>query len=116
MSAQCIHGFPTQQCIACRTCQHGQVTSTCTRCRAPVTTRQVAAAAAAAPVPATEAHGDYEVFYEPEVSGWRYRSAESEASRLSYRSAFLARKAIDQLAAEPAPKAKARGKGTKAAG
>lgn len=112
MSAQCIHGFPTQQCISCRTCPHGQVTTTCARCRAPVTTRKVVADAAAAPVPATETHGDYEVYYEPEVSGWRYRSTESEPSRLSYRSAFLAHKAIDQLATEPEAK---KGKGKRGA-
>ncbi|HEY6609425.1 MAG TPA: hypothetical protein VI277_09540 [Candidatus Limnocylindria bacterium] len=58
----------------------------------------------AAPVPPHEEHGGYEVYYEPEVSGWRYRTAESAPSRLSYRSAFLARKAIDQLGTEPEAK------------
>ncbi len=112
MSDQCIHGFLTEQCVSCRTCPHGQVTTACARCRAPATTRK--AAKVAAPVPPDETHGDYEVYYEPEVSGWRYRSAESVPSRLSYRSAFLARKAIDQLGAEPEAKASGKTKGAKA--
>ena len=108
MSDQCIHGFPTQQCMSCRTCPHGQVTSSCAKCRTPVPTRK--ANVVAGPIPPSEEHAGYEVFYEPEVSGWRYRDADSVPSQLSYRSAFLARKAIDELAtksdAKPSGKAK----------
>lgn len=111
MSGPCIHGFPTEQCISCRTCPHGQVTTTCTRCRTPVVTRK--AELAAAPVPPAEVHGDYEVYFEPAVSGWRYRAADDAPSRLSYRSAFLARKAIDQLGSEPEGKSSAKGKRVK---
>ena len=40
-------------------------------------------------------HAGHEIFYEAAVSGWRYRAADAAASTLSYRSAFLARKAVD---------------------
>lgn len=114
MSEQCIHGFPTQQCMSCRTCRHGQITSSCARCRAPVPTRK--SAIVAAPVPPAEEHGGYEVYFEPEVSGWRYRDPDSAPSRLSYRSAFLARKAIDQLGTQaeekPASRSKRKAKAT----
>ena len=113
LSGQCIHGFPIEQCISCRTCQHGQVTTTCAKCRAPTTTRKVALDSV--PVPPSEIHGDYEVYFEPAVSGWRYRADESSPSQLSYRSAFLARKAIDQIGNEPEPKPTTKGKKVKAA-
>ena len=112
MSGQCIHGFPIEHCISCRTCPHGQVTTNCTRCRAPAPTRK--AALEAIPVPPSEIHGDYEVYFEPAVSGWRYRTDDSSPSHLSYRSAFLARKAIDQLGTEPEVKSTAKGKKAKA--
>jgi hypothetical protein len=113
MSDQCIHGFPTQQCMSCRTCPHGQVTSSCAKCRTPVPTRK--ANVVAAPVPPSEEHAGYEVYYEPEVSGWRYRDADSAPSQLSYRSAFLARKAIDELGTKSDAKPSAKSKGAKAA-
>jgi hypothetical protein len=94
--------------MSCRTCPHGQVTTSCAKCRAPAPTRK--ATLVAAPVPPQQEHGGYEVYFEPEVSGWRYRDAESAPSRLSYRSAFLARKAIDQLGDEPERKPTARAK------
>ena len=108
MSSQCIHGFPTQQCMSCRTCPHGQVTTSCAKCRAPAPTRK--AALVAAPVPPEQEHAGYEVYFEPEVSGWRFRDADSTPSPLSYRSAFLARKAIDQLGTEPEHKASGKSK------
>lgn len=101
MTSQCIHGFPTQHCVSCRTCAHGQLTSSCTRCRTEAASRKPAQPAAA---PAAEQHAGFEIFYEPAVSGWRYRGAEAAASEVSYRSAFLARKAVDGLASgEAAP-------------
>ena len=96
MPTQCIHGFPTQHCSSCRACVHGQTTSTCGRCRARVTVRRTASATAIAPEP-IEAHAGFEIFYEPAVSGWRYRAQDAPASGVSYRSAFLARKAVDAL-------------------
>ena len=98
MTAQCIHGFPTQQCVACRTCPHDQVTANCARCRAETTVRRrVQPDVEHAP----QEHEGYEIFYEPTVSGWRFRGADEAASPLSYRSAFLARKAVDELATAP---------------
>jgi hypothetical protein len=47
-------------------------------------------------------HG-FEIVFTPEVSGWQYRAPDSSLSRMSYRSAFLTRKAVDALGAEPAP-------------
>lgn len=88
------------------------MTSNCTKCRAPAPTRK--ASQVVGPVPPTEEHGGYEVYFEPEVSGWRYRGAESAPSPLSYRSAFLARKAIDQLGDEPERKSSRKTKGAKA--
>jgi hypothetical protein len=89
------------------------MTAACAKCRAPVTARQALAAATAAPIPASEQHAGYEVFYAPEVSGWRYRAADSAASELSYRSAFLARKAIDSLGDQPPAKPAAKSKRAK---
>ena len=97
MTSQCIHGFPNQQCAACRTCPHGVVTSGCVRCRT-----VAAAAGRQRPTPSvathpSEEHAGFEIFYVPAVSGWQYRGPDSAPSRLSYRSAFLARKAVDEL-------------------
>jgi hypothetical protein len=55
--------------------------------------------AASAPGHPTEAHRGFEIYYVPELSGWQFRSPDSNPSSLSYRSTFLARKAIDQIAA-----------------
>jgi hypothetical protein len=89
----CIHGFPTEQCVSCRTCAHGHPTASCTKCRASTATRKAAEPVADHP---THEHAGHEIFYEPAVSGWRYRAADAAASPLSYRSAFLARKAVDE--------------------
>jgi hypothetical protein len=113
MTSHCIHGFPHEQCASCRTCQHGQAASACTRCRTAVTPRtQPPVSGDAHP---TQPHAGFEIFYEPSLSGWRYRAPDAAPSALSYRSAFLARKAVDQLATAPAtgrtpasPKAKRR--------
>ena len=43
-------------------------------------------------------HAGFEIFYVPEVSGWQYRAPDSTTSALSYRSVFLARKAVDEVA------------------
>jgi len=53
-----------------------------------------------APQP-SETHAGYELYYDAAVSGWQFRSPDAEPSRESYRSAFLARKAIDALDDEP---------------
>ena len=93
MTTQCIHGFPSSQCMSCRTCQHGQTATNCSRCRAATTARKPVAVAEQP----SEDHAGFEIYYEPAVSGWRYRSEDASPSTLSYRSAFLARKAVDSL-------------------
>ncbi|HEX6128188.1 MAG TPA: hypothetical protein VF071_04105 [Candidatus Limnocylindria bacterium] len=47
--------------------------------------------------PAQE-HRGFEILYVPEVSGWQFRAPDETLSPDSYRSAFLARKAIDAIA------------------
>ena len=82
MSTDCIHGFPAQQCASCRTCAHGQVTASCTRCRATTTARSRSASIAADPERPSEAHAGFEIFYEPAVTGWRYRAEGAEPVRV----------------------------------
>lgn len=96
MASLCIHGFRGAECAACRTCPHGVAASHCARC--------LSAAASSRP-PRTRAetfpsqeYAGYEIFYVPAVSGWHFRAHDSISSPLSYRSVFLARKAIDNLA------------------
>lgn len=95
MIAHCIHGFRTDECASCRTCPHGLTVGRCGRCvGSNVATRR------RQPIvehPA-EQHAGFEIFFEPRVSGWHYRAPGAEPSSLSYRSSFLARKAVDQLA------------------
>jgi hypothetical protein len=99
-----MHGFQPEHCASCRTCPHGLTTSKCGRC--------LAAAASAArrkpavgvgPLPAAEEHQGWEIFYVPELNGWRVRAPDAEPSPDSYRSVFRARKAIDDLVANPPP-------------
>lgn len=58
----------------------------------------------------SEEHAGFEIFFVPAVNGWQYRAPDSEPSPLSYRSAFLARKAVDQLPAGMSADASAKGK------
>jgi hypothetical protein len=66
--------------------------ASCTNCRSSATRKVVEPVADQA----THQHAGHEIFYEAAVSGWRYRGADAAASQLSYRSAFLARKAVDE--------------------
>lgn len=115
MSSFCIHGFASDQCAACRTCDHGLITSRCGRCAADASTprRTVAASRRATPegdLPESEQRGDWEIFYVPALSGWQVRGPEEAVIPTSYRSLFLARKAVDDLVANPpAPRAAKRG-------
>ena len=100
MLSPCIHGFSADQCASCRTCPHGLVTGRCGRCAAGSTAARRPArrtTTAAQPVTPVEDHLGYEIFYVPAVCGWQYRDPDARPSPLSYRSAFLARKAVDQL-------------------
>lgn len=93
----CIHGFRAEECAACRTCLHGLAASRCGRCLAAAASSRPPRLAGAETFPSQE-HAGYEIFYVPAVSGWHFRDRDSIASPLSYRSVFLARKAIDKLA------------------
>ena len=101
MTSSCIHGVPAEQCASCKTCLHGQAAGACVRCRSAALSRK-AKAAPPAVVDSPQQHAGYEIYFEPDVSGWRYRATDAAPSELSYRSAFLARKAVDQLASAPA--------------
>jgi hypothetical protein len=114
MSNHCLHGFRTAECASCRTCEHGLVTSRCGQCNAPSRVRaarssRASRAAQAAQTPDSIAYAGFEIFYVPDVSGWRFRATpDAVPSALSYRSAFLARKAIDEgEGAQPARGGKA---------
>jgi hypothetical protein len=101
MTTSCIHGFDPDQCSSCRACVHGLTASRCARCIAAtsITTARLRAAALASTFP-SEQHAGFEIYWVPAVSGWQFRSPDSAPSPVSYRSAFLARKAVDGLAAE----------------
>jgi hypothetical protein len=99
MNPVCIHGFPTEQCAACRTCPHGRSANQCGRCQAEATTatrRRITVASG--PTPPSEEHNGFEIYFEPAVNGWRVRAPDDgSATDQSYRSVFLARKAIDGM-------------------
>lgn len=98
MTELCIHGFQTDQCSSCRTCPHGLASYRCGRCRADAAARsRRRIVPAPARDPATETYNGFEIFYEPTLNGWKYRTPEDATSPVSYRSAFLTRKAIDRL-------------------
>jgi hypothetical protein len=107
MTPLCIHGFRTAECSSCRDCPHGIPTSRCTRCRAAAAAPSPSSRRARVPVqvqePAAETHKGFEILFAPAVSGWLYRAPDSAVSRESYRSVFLARKAIDNLGSAKAP-------------
>jgi hypothetical protein len=95
----CIHGFRTEECASCRTCPHGLTASRCGRCAASARAVSRRPRGVSTQTYPSEQHAGFEIFYVPAVSGWQYRGADAAASLLSYRSAFLARKAVDELAA-----------------
>ena len=100
MSSECKHGFPTEQCASCRTCPHGLTASGCGRCLA-ATAAASRRRIVAGPTEGTASHDHqgFEIFYVPEVNGWHFRGPDAPISAESYRSVFLARKAIDKLPA-----------------
>jgi hypothetical protein len=100
MTVPCIHGFRTEECTACRSCPHGLVTSRCSRCiKASSTPAGRKALLVAHGDHPSEERAGFEIFYVPELNGWQVRSNDEAASAESYRSVFLARKAVDDLAA-----------------
>ena len=97
MTSECIHGVPTQQCAACRTCAHGLMASRCGRCRA---------ALAKKPAPGaqpSEQYERYEIFFVPAENSWYYRAPDDggSVSAESYRSAFQARRAVNEALSSP---------------
>ena len=97
MTSECIHGVPTQQCAACRTCAHGLTASRCGRCRA---------ALAKKPAPSaqpSEQYEHYEIFFVPSENSWYYRAPDTDGavSPESYRSAFQARRAVNEALTAP---------------
>ncbi len=99
MTPQCIHGFRTDECASCQSCPHGLSVARCGRCAAAAASTRRAVPAAAPQ--ASEEYAGFEIFYDPAVSGWYYRAPEgAAASPQSYRSVFLARKAVDRVATE----------------
>ena len=97
----CIHGVPASQCASCHSCEHGLMASRCTRCRA---------SALKAPKPGMqppEEHEGYQIFFVPAENSWYYQAPEAAVSRLSYRSAFQARRAVMAAIAAPESTSKA---------
>jgi hypothetical protein len=109
MPAPCIHGFEAGQCASCRTCPHGLVATRCGQCLAETASTSLAATADGG-LPEPEARNGWEIFYAPEVTGWRVRAPEAAVLPDSYRSLFLARKAVDELVANPAARPAKRGR------
>ncbi len=56
----------------------------------------------------TATYNGFEIVFTPAVNGWQVRAPDDTLSRESYRSAFLARKAIDTLASAGVAEAPAR--------
>ena len=109
MTPPCIHGFRTEECAACRTCPHGMVASRCSRCiKASSTPALRKAAINTHGAHPSEQRAGFEIFYVPAVHGWQVRGEDAAMSQESYRSIFLARKAVDQMASAEPPKAKRR--------
>jgi hypothetical protein len=104
MTELCIHGFSTEQCASCRTCPHGLISNRCGRCVATAarSARRKPSAMAEADASNSE-HQGFEIVYVPAVTGWQVRGPGIEESE-SYRSVFLARRAIDKLASQPTAK------------
>ena len=100
MTPPCIHGFRTEECAACRTCPHGLVSSRCGRCLKATSTPALRKAAINThPAHDPEQRSGFEIVYVPNLNGWQIRSEGEPLSAESYRSAFLARKAVDEAAA-----------------
>lgn len=110
MSGLCIHGFEAGQCASCRTCRHGLIKIRCGECLSESVAAPRASAAASDPASEPEARNGWEIFYAPEVSGWRVRAPEAAVLPDSYRSLFLARKAVDQMTASPPSRSARRGR------
>ncbi|HUF06848.1 MAG TPA: hypothetical protein VMP86_05620 [Candidatus Binatia bacterium] len=103
MTDRCIHGFETQRCASCRRCPHGILDSRCATCN-PKTAREATIRLANdAPQPSEE-HRGYEILYVAGERSWYIKAdADAPLSQASYRSAFQARRRIDEILDAPAP-------------
>ena len=101
MSDSCIHGFLTDHCASCRSCPHGLVASKCGRCLAQSAASARRKPAATTPQQPDEEHAGWQIFYVPALTGWQVRAPEAQIMDGSYRSLFLARKAVDNWIANP---------------
>ena len=102
MTERCIHGFDAQHCASCRRCAHGLIESRCAECSAPTTARQAATMLANDGPRPSEEHRGYGIEYAAGERSWYIRAdADAPRSTVSYRSAFQARRAIDQILDAP---------------
>jgi ribosomal protein L37E len=103
MTDHCIHGFDAQHCASCRRCSHGLLESRCSQCGPPRTAREATTMLANdAPQPSTS-HRGHEILYVAGERSWYFRAdADSPRSAVSFRSSFLARRAVDALLDAPA--------------
>ena len=100
---RCIHGFEEQHCASCRRCQHGLFESRCATCR-PKTAREATIMLANDAARPAEEHRGYEISYGAGERSWYIRAdADAPLSQLTYRSAFQARRAIDEILDRPVP-------------
>lgn len=110
MTDRCIHGFDAQICSSCRRCAHGLLDSRCGICT-PRTAREATVMLQNDGPRPSEEHRGYEIFYAAGTRSWYYRAdPDSPPSRESFRSAFMARRAIDALLDAPEPVASGKGK------
>lgn len=103
MTERCIHGFDAQICASCRRCPHGLLDSRCAACN-PKTAREATIRLANdAPQP-SEQHRGYEILYVAGERSWYIKAdADAPRSQASFRSAFQARRAIDEILDRPEP-------------
>jgi hypothetical protein len=114
MTDRCIHGFDKQICASCRRCTHGLLESRCSAC-SPKTSREALLRLATEAARPTEGHRGYEISYVASERSWYIRAdAEAPPSRNSFRSAFQARRAIDEIIDHPTAVAGGGGKRKKA--
>jgi hypothetical protein len=104
MTDQCIHGFDAQHCASCRRCSHGLIENRCAECGAPRTAREATLMLANDRPRPSMTHRGHEILYVAGERSW-YIKADADAPRsaVSYRSSFLAQRAVDALLDAPAP-------------
>ena len=97
MTDRCIHGFESQNCATCRRCAHGIREARCGVC-APRTAREASLMLANDEPRPSEEHRGYEILYVAGQRSWHYRANDdAPVSTTSYRSAFQARRAVDEM-------------------